>query len=966
MRKQVLMSTAALGLIAAGTALPVMAQTAPTATPSPTPSASNAKPIRPLYRNIRPFYRNIRAFWGDVNPFYRNIRAFWGDVDPFYRNIRAFWGSVDPITNARIAGAPDYTAVAPFWETLGSQWDGISQSWQTAGTYDANRDAYSAIGQKLNLLVDTSEATWGAAVSARTGKSFDEGFANPLFAKFGINPNDPASLARLSAAEQSHLFIDWYDGLMAYSGTDHADHWMGTINWTPRLTQVQGGGSDAVIGLVDFFVAGDDDIKSKVIYSGGESTFSTGHGAGVGSLIVASHDGKGIMGIAPKAKVAAYNPFDATGTADWASVSRGIRAVTSRGAAVVNLSLGVPGTILSPEWRHVFKANDGVKDQTIYVIAAGNDGITQAGNIEMKDGLDSTFLVVGSVDPSGRISDFSNRPGYACLVQDGQCKDDPSKPLNDQLKEGSLLMRRFIVAPGELILVSDDNGGVTRQSGTSLAAPLVAGAIALIHDRWPWMKKQPRAVAEMILRSAKDLGAPGIDPVYGVGLLDVEAAQSPLNFGNLKFYFVDGNRTTEQKVSTVVSTGVKSTWEAKGVYFSAFEKVESAERDFLIPLSSRLIGTVSNGQYFQDYLYDRMTAWMAGTTFAPSRVELGFANAGQRSMAGADAGWTFSVAGRMTNPYAVQFAGQRIRIKSTFFAQSPDQRSGFAYGYGDAAMALGSSGFNLASDYDPHTGGANPLIGFASGGSHVAVTSALGEAVQMSFGYTENRQSRANDFAVLGRGTSRDVLGSLDPYRAEALNVRLDYKLRPGVTFSATASHLNEPQAMLGIRSIQPSDFNGGATTAGLTIGTHFDAGAGFNLAVSATGTRTASDRAAALRAGAAGLLGSAYQVAIGKTGIATGSDHLRLSVAQPLTIERGSLDFESVQVIDRETGEIGVVTQRIGMPAQARRMIIEANYGSTAFDGVARISAFGRAEVGAVQNGTPRFMFGGETSLAF
>ena len=79
-----------------------------------------------------------------------------------------------------------------------------------------------------------------------------------------------------------------------------------------------------------------------------------------------------------------------------------------------------------------------------------------------------------------------------------------------------------MVAPGELILVSDGQGGVTRQIGTSFAAPLVSGAIALLHDRWPWLSNFPVETANIILNSAKDLGAPGVDAVYGHGLLDVD------------------------------------------------------------------------------------------------------------------------------------------------------------------------------------------------------------------------------------------------------------------------------------------------------------------------------------------------------------------------------------------------------------------------------------------------------------
>ena len=120
--------------------------------------------------------------------------------------------------------------------------------------------------------------------------------------------------------------------------------------------------------------------------------------------------------------------------------------------------------------------------------------------------------VVGSVDPLGAISSFSNQPGTACLLDNGVCSS------------GHHLYDRFMVAPGELILVSDGQGGLERRSGTSFAAPLVSGAITLLHDRWPWLRNYPQETAQIILSSAKDLGAPGPDPVYGYGLLDANAA----------------------------------------------------------------------------------------------------------------------------------------------------------------------------------------------------------------------------------------------------------------------------------------------------------------------------------------------------------------------------------------------------------------------------------------------------------
>lgn len=227
------------------TTVPSASTTSPTApstnTPSPTaPSVepatgTSAKPLKPLYRNVRAFYRNVRAFWGDVNPFYRNVRAFWGDVDPFYRNVRAFWGTMDPAQLAMSAGAPAYAGVGPFWEGLGGQWDLIAGSWQKGGDYNLlSAPRYALISAQLKTMVATSESFWGSAVRKKSGQSFNTAFADPMLSRFGISLSNPSSLAKLDAATQSQFFIEWYDGLMTYSGTDHADWWMKSINWTPK------------------------------------------------------------------------------------------------------------------------------------------------------------------------------------------------------------------------------------------------------------------------------------------------------------------------------------------------------------------------------------------------------------------------------------------------------------------------------------------------------------------------------------------------------------------------------------------------------------------------------------------------------------------------------------------------------------------------------------------------------------
>ena len=213
--------------------------------------------------------------------------------------------------------------------------------------------------------------------------------------------------------------------------------------------------------------------------------------------IAGAHDGEGVMGIAPDVKIATYNPFNPNGASGWDGVADGILAMQPSGlqganqygvTSIINMSLGEAGWVVSQGLADLFARNDiqKVNKDTVYVIAAGNDGVTQTTDIEWYYGKDeATTIFVGSVNPRGEISSFSNRAGDTCLLDNGVCN------------EGNELYLRTVVAPGELLLLSDGQGGVTRHSGTSFAAPLVSGAIALLHDRWAWLAKEPEATAKL-------------------------------------------------------------------------------------------------------------------------------------------------------------------------------------------------------------------------------------------------------------------------------------------------------------------------------------------------------------------------------------------------------------------------------------------------------------------------------------
>jgi len=852
-----------------------------------------------------------------------------------------------------------------YWKAAGANFNTTLTNWNAISP-TAPAASYSGIATDLTKMVTFADGYWKIAV-LRNGASgtFKSKFADPLFAKYGIDPTNPATLAGLSQTQRGMFFLDWYDGLMSYTGTDHIDHWMRTANWSPSLTQSQGNGSDTTIGLLDFTVAGDVTIQKNILAFDGVSNFTNGHGAAVAGLMVGAHDGVGVMGIAPKAKVVAYNPFDASGTASWEDVGDGIKALAGSKASIINASLGEPGFVLAPSWNDVFSRPDVslVAKDNIFVLAAGNDGVVQTSNVDWNFATNPNLLIVGSVQVDGvTASTFNNQPGTACLVTSG-----------GTCQTGNRLMDRYIVAPGELILVSDDKGGVIRQTGTSLAAPIVSGAVALLHDRWPWLSTYPKETSDIILKSAKDLGAPGVDAVFGAGLLDITAAQSPLDFGKAVFYTpsngklggvvpisqVLGERDSEKNSEN------GSFESSRGLYYYAFETIGNTKRDFGIPLASKLIGqsfTTSQGssEKFQDYLIKRLDSWIASRTTSSSSSSSSssdghdFAFSETRSVPVANpwgADMTLSIAPRTEVQGFVQ-SGMAYQSK----VHVAGEKTSLDFGFGDGAIPVGGmEGFALAGDVDATRGGLDPLLGLASGGGFANLKFQLNDKVDLSAGMTHRDMLRdvngSPALAVLGNGAER--------YRAAAGHFGMNFRVADGVKLMGAYTHLQETGAMLGAQSLDPTDFGGGSTTHGLTVGVSTDLGHDARLALSGTVGKTAAGSGQNISVDKAGVTTSAYEAVFTKSNLIARGDVLRMSLSQPMHVESGKLNVAIAEVTDRRTGEIGVVNRTLDLH-QARPFAAEVLYGRPVLKGAGDVSLYGRADANPVGSSAKSEFMGG------
>jgi subtilisin family serine protease len=230
-----------------------------------------------------------------------------------------------------------------------------------------------------------------------------------------------------------------------------------------------------------------------------------GHGTRVASIIAAARNSSGIQGVAPAATILSLRSDSDTrnaGNLSTTAIARGLDAAVSAGARVINMSLGsTSGPALNPVVPTYGALTRAGQAGAVIVMAAGNESASEVSGLAATGLLPqvarANSLVVGAVDSRNVIADFSNRAGAA--------------------------QERYLVAPGYVTAtVLGGNGAVDVAQGTSFATPYVSGAALVLMERWPTLPGS--TIAQILLDSATDLGAPGTDAVYGRGLLNLEAA----------------------------------------------------------------------------------------------------------------------------------------------------------------------------------------------------------------------------------------------------------------------------------------------------------------------------------------------------------------------------------------------------------------------------------------------------------
>ena len=265
-------------------------------------------------------------------------------------------------------------------------------------------------------------------------------------------------------------------------------------------------GAGVTVGFVDSGIrATHEDLDGSKIsgqnfYSGDNRAYtsdSTGHGTFCAGILAAQpENGKGLVGLAPGVNIRMYRAFY-NDTGNVLDVALAIRQAVEDGCRVLNLSFGMKNSALEgyPNSKTMKEAVQYALDNRVIVVAAvGND----SNSIVMYPAAHEGVIGVGSVGPGLAHSSFSH---YNSSV--------------------------FVTAPGGKMIglgyTADDSyrldPDITKNSGTSYAAPVVAALAALALEADPELTAEQ--FCDLLKETVTDQGNEGYDVYYGWGTVNV-------------------------------------------------------------------------------------------------------------------------------------------------------------------------------------------------------------------------------------------------------------------------------------------------------------------------------------------------------------------------------------------------------------------------------------------------------------
>lgn len=295
------------------------------------------------------------------------------------------------------------------------------------------------------------------------------------------------------------------------------------------------------------------------------------HGTHVAGTIAANRDGSGMHGVAFGANIASARRFHDT-IREWARTSTGysvvdiaaapapslgantaaLNAMAAAGVRAVNHSWGYTIAVYSgadldqyynfagnrPLWDAF--ATPSLRTGMLQVWAAGNitaapppgmrpiAGLT-ASLPRLMPELEPYWLAVANLTRTGNAANPYAIAGGSmlCGVAKDWCVSAPGSLINSSVMGGDANIQGNVIRNADGSYKLDITGqnptsAYADYTGTSMATPHVVGALGLLFERYPYLTNPQ--VRDILLTTATDIGAPGVDEIYGWGLINLQKA----------------------------------------------------------------------------------------------------------------------------------------------------------------------------------------------------------------------------------------------------------------------------------------------------------------------------------------------------------------------------------------------------------------------------------------------------------
>lgn len=317
-----------------------------------------------------------------------------------------------------------------------------------------------------------------------------------------------AVVAKAAAAAVAATVIALAGAAPAHADTVRdLEYWLTDYGFTTAWNSSQGEG--VTVAIIDTGVSGDvAELRGAVV--GGTDVSGLGtpdgqtpvgddpdHGTLVASLLAGrgTGEGNGVIGVAPKADLlsasVAFGQDTGAVKSNDDQIAEAVRWAVDNGADVINMSLTRNTRDWPESWDDAFTY--AFENDVVVVAAAGNRG---SGTSEV--GAPATIpgvLTVAGVDRDKNASFDASSQGITIAV----------------------------AAPSEDLVGALPDGSYVQWDGTSAAAPIVSGLVALIRSEYPDL--DAANVIERLIRTADPHGQENVpSPLYGWGIIDpVEA-----------------------------------------------------------------------------------------------------------------------------------------------------------------------------------------------------------------------------------------------------------------------------------------------------------------------------------------------------------------------------------------------------------------------------------------------------------